>query len=142
MRNPNFTNKDEYLQYRRQWKAEYAALSQRIRESRWATKEFQRAYSKIYSEYGDPYQLKKKIQIGDTYIDCTGWKGFHDLLDRELAGNERYLAILAKHPNEVLWYYTKLRTQAREMLEELKAAKLRAQEQYLAERAQRQAVAA
>lgn len=36
MRNPKFTTKEEYLQYRKDWKEEYKQLSQHIRDFKFA----------------------------------------------------------------------------------------------------------
>ena len=54
MRNAEFKTKEEYLQYRKDWKAEYKELSQTIREKKLLHKENSRIFNKAVLEKGLP----------------------------------------------------------------------------------------
>lgn len=90
-----FETKEEYLQYRMEWKAAYKELSQTIRDFK---------FCNWYESLGE----KRKSPEGDI----------------------RYAALKAKY-NVNWWYVGGLKAKAKAMLQELKEAKLRAQEQYL-----------
>lgn len=112
-----FTNKNEYLAYRANWKAQYATLSETIREKKWMHKEYSRACSKAR-------------------IETEGkWPDYYNKIRAILAANPRYVHLEQKYKNDGRWL-EQLRKQATEMLEELKAAKQEAQRQYLASKNQ------
>ena len=129
MRNKNFNTKEEYLQYRKDWKEKYKELSQTIREYKWMMKEYDRMWNKAWIAHGDPYALSWH----DTRVGGRFWDYFH-LLEKE---NEKYQIIRKRYLQGKKWidYYQK---EATAMLEELKIAKVEAQRQYLESRVQLQ----
>jgi ClpP class serine protease len=126
MTTAKFTNKEEYLQYRREWKAEYKQLSQTIREKKWLHKEFSRMWNKAMIAHGHP----------DTHWNNNIKSGrFWEYLDVMQKENPQYVELKKKYTNDRKWVelYSK---QATQMIEELKEAKLEAQRQYLASKEQ------
>jgi len=111
-----FTNKEEYLAYRAEWKAKYAEISETIREKKWMQKEYSRACNKARKETEGK------------------WPEYYNRIREILKQNPRYIHLEQKYKNDGRWL-EKLRKQATEMLEELKAAKQEAQRQYLAAKA-------
>jgi hypothetical protein len=120
-----FTNKEEYLAYRQMWKAEYKELSNQIRGTVIARKQYQKAWSKAEKEAKIPgldnrYNYQKIYQI-----------------HKEILKNDPIYQKLAKMYNPTNYQYwrypdkEKLRKTAIVMLEELKEAKQEAQRQYL-----------
>lgn len=110
-----FTNKETYLAYRAEWKAKYAALSETIREKKWMQKEYSRACNKAR-------------------LETEGkWPAYYNKIRELLSKNPRYIHLEQKYKNDGRWL-EKLRKEATEMLEELKAAKQEAQRQYLAQK--------
>jgi hypothetical protein len=99
-RNTKFQGKDEYLQYRKQWKHEYAQLSADTRDFKFCRK-----------------SLNTIAKLGQT---------------------DRYNRVKSKHSNQFGFWPEGLafknRHKATAMLEELKAAKIEAQRQYLSAR--------
>lgn len=95
-----FTNKEEYLAYRSNWKAQYKSLSQDIRNAK---------FCQWYCSLGEK---RTTPQLTARYEEIKGYTH---------------------------WSIPTLKFQARNMLEELKLAKVEAQRQYLASK---QAVAA
>lgn len=118
-----FNNHESYLAYRSAWKAQYAEISETIREKKWIRKEYSRACNKAWTE------TKGK------------WPEYYNKIRELLSTNPRYVHLEAKYKNDGRWL-EKLRKQATEMLEELKAAKQEAQRQYLAAKAQKELVTA
>ena len=129
MRNPQFKIKEEYLQYRKDWKTEYKQLSQTIREYKWMQKEYSRMWNKAMIAHGNPYTLSWY----DTRMAGHFWDYFH-LMENE---NKKYQIIKKRYEQGKKWIgvYQKEATQ---MLEELKLAKVEAQRQYLTAKAQLQ----
>lgn len=111
-----FNNKETYLAYRSAWKAEYAKLSQTIREKRWYNKEYQRAQNKA----------RPLTSKGDCYYGRL-WKNTEALLK----DNVRFQELRLKYKEDRKWVelYSK---EATAMLAELAEAKQEAQRQYLA----------
>lgn len=110
MSNNQFKTKEEYLQYRKDWKAEYKQLSEDIREKKWMQKELNRAWNKG-KQWGEVQEI--------------------------LSQNKRYQTLHEKYKNEHyliagLDFYKSLATG---MLEELKEAKQEAQRKYLVAKA-------
>lgn len=116
MRNKNFTTKKEYLQYRKDWKEEYKTLSQNIREH----KLIRRYLSKTANE-------AMKMVGGILSYDNT--KRYFEYINTLNKENEHLQELLKKHKGT---YLGSLRKHAREMLAELKEAKIEANRQYLA----------
>ena len=122
MTTAKFTNKEEYLQYRKDWKEEYKQLSQTIREKKWLYKEYSRMWNKAMIAHGHP----------DTHWDNTiKSRSFWEYLDVMQKENPQYVELNKKYTNDQKWVelYSK---QATQMLNELKEAKQEAQRQYLA----------
>lgn len=114
-----FTNKEEYLQYRKEWKAKYKELSQTIRDSKWLRNTWNRAICKAELEITrpDPNYYKKYLKYRDMLLD----------------ENPKYVELCRKR---ICWYdLPKFQKKATEMLNELKFAKAEAQSQYLAQKA-------
>ena len=118
-----FTNKEEYLQYRKEWKADYKQLSQTIREKKWLHREFNRMWNKAMIAHGHP----------NTHWDNTKSGRFWEYLDVMQKENPQYVELKKKYTNDRkrVELYSK---QATQMIEELKEAKQEAQRQYLASR--------
>ncbi len=111
MRNQNFKTKEEYLQYRKEWKAEYKQLSENIRLLKFAIRLGQRKKSggKELNKYEEDI-IEQAIKIAKPHI--RQW------------GNDFWL-----------WYLITTRetlsVTATCMLGELKASKEEAQRQYI-----------
>lgn len=114
-----FTNKQEYLAYRTQWKSDYKQLSQRIRDYKWMRKHYTRVAAPLLND------------ATLNYITAS------NKINEALNNNERY-SKLFKHYDLKQHYQTfylyGLKTIATQMLLELKEAKIEAQRQYLAEK--------
>ena len=117
MRNLKFTNKEEYLQYRKDWKEEYKQLSETIRDYKWMRKEWSRACNIAQS----------KVKKESNYYDHVG---------EILKQSPRYVHLKEKYKNDRKWL-EQYQTQATEMLTELKLAKQEAQRQYLVAKQQK-----
>lgn len=115
MRNLNFTNKEEYLQYRKDWKLDYLKLNQIIKDKKISIKEFNRSYNKA------------KCILHDTpFQSFTGI--LRDLLDNNL----QLIKVNKIHNNHPGWDSVLiLKKEATEMLKELRQSKCHAQELYL-----------
>lgn len=114
--NITFTNKQEYLQYRKEWKETYKQLSNDIRESKWMRNISQRAYSDGYNQ---TYEYNRVVK----YVEST------------LLENKRYIELYNKHIGKFIWYrlipdIKKMSLKAKNMLDELKLAKIEANRQY------------
>lgn len=114
MRNPKFTTKEEYLQYRKDWKEEYMALSQTISERKW-----------LHSRYCS-IANKANLEVGMSYQNINKYFDYIKMLSEE---DVQYKEIRAKQN----WRISKekLSVTATKMLEELKLAKIEANKQYL-----------
>lgn len=110
-----FTNKEEYLAYRSEWKAGYKELSNIIREKKWMRKEYSRAYNKA----------KRQIGAGRDY-----YSNLWATTDALLSDNKRYAELKQKYKSDKIWL-EKYRAVAKDMNEDLKLAKIEAQRQYL-----------
>lgn len=116
MRNPKFTNKEEYLQYRQDWKKEYMALSQTIHEKKWMRREYAKIAAKALRQVGGGQNEYIKL--------CA-------TIDALIADNEKYAKLNEKYKNDRVWL-EKQRKEAKAMMEELSNAKIEANRQYLA----------
>ena len=118
-----FTNKEEYLAYRSNWKAEYKALSQTIRERKW-----------LHSRYST-IANKANLEVGMDYQNINRYFDYLKLLSDE---DTKYKEIRAKQN----WRISKekLSLTATVMLQELKNAKKEANRQYLEQKQSLQAV--
>lgn len=110
--NIQFTNKDEYLTYRENWRIQYKQLSQTIRDYKfikWAGSLGKKRFTpEIESQYNT---LVKKHNPNNS---SGSW----------------------------IWEIIKLKEKATAMLEERKASKIEAQRQYLVSKAQEQELVA
>lgn len=118
-----FTNKEEYLAYRSNWKAEYKALSQTIRERKW-----------LHSKYST-FANKAKLEVGIDYYNINRYFNYIKMLSDE---DKTYSEIRTKQN----WRISKekLSFTATLMLAELQLAKEEAQRQYLERKQSLQAV--
>jgi hypothetical protein len=118
-----FTNKEEYLAYRSNWKAEYKALSQTIRERKW-----------LHSRYST-IANKANLEVGTDYPNINKYFDYIKMLSDE---DTKYKEIRAKQN----WRISKekLSLTATVMLQELKDAKKEANRQYLEQKQSLQAV--
>lgn len=114
-----FTNKEEYLAYRSNWKAEYKALSQTIRERKW-----------LHSRYST-IANKANLEVGMDYPNINKYFNYIKMISDE---DKTYSEIRAKQN----WRISKekLSFTATLMLAELQLAKEGAQRQYLANKQQ------
>lgn len=126
MRNPKFTTKEEYLKYRKQWKADYKELSQTIRDCRYINKAWGQAYGKA-----------TKV-VSSIFPPPVEWFELHreiTKLQREYFNeNKQAMELFDKYKNKNR-SKEHLRVEAHKMMQELKEAKLEAQRQYLAAKA-------
>lgn len=83
MRNNKFTTKEEYLQYRKEWKAEYKQLSEDIRET------------------------KKEILDLQKHKEYAGALQYHKLCQRKLASDMIKELKLAKAESNRLYWESK-----------------------------------
>jgi hypothetical protein len=109
MNAPAFTNKQEYLAWVTEWKAEYKKLSQAIRDLKWTDKERQRAITKAVRDGIPCYKAEVKDYLTGKAL-------------------ERYQRIMAEHRNT---WRGALSAEATTMLEWRKQSKVEAQRQYL-----------
>lgn len=119
-----FTNKQEYLAYRTQWKLDYKQLSQKIRDYKWMKKQYQRFASPIIAQYNQNYHTLSYTEV---------MKQINDILFT----NEKYTELFKKYELKQyyqVFYMDGLKITATQMLLELKEAKIEAQRQYLAEK--------
>jgi len=126
MKNTEFKTKEEYLQYRNDWKAEYKQLSQTIREKRWLYKEYSRMWNKAYVAHGNPF-----ILTWDMYENGRCNRRFLDYLHLMEKENKQYQILEQKYREDKNWLGVNCK-QATQMLEELKEAKQKAWRQYKA----------
>jgi hypothetical protein len=118
MRNPKFTTKEEYLQYRKDWKEEYMELTQIIRDH------------KLIRRYCSQ-DCNKAIQMIGGKIEYHNINSYFRYVDKMHKENEKLQALLLKYKgcSKYLWSYRK---DAKFMMEELANAKIEANNQYLA----------
>lgn len=118
-----FNNKEEYLAYRKMWKAEYKELTQTIRNVKRARTLYQRAWAKAYRECHEPGMYRNFIKT---------W----NLTKEYLKDNQEYQELNKRFnpSNSQRWTYPdreRLKSIATQMLEDLKGAKIEAQRQYM-----------
>lgn len=123
MRNINFTTKEEYLQYRKDWKEEYKNLTGQIRFQRKLQKSYNKMMSKATLECGP------KIR-GNWNNEIARNKRLKELISLNKEWNELYNKYGTSPYYENLFFKNDSLL-AREMLEELKVAKQKSHEQYL-----------
>ena len=123
MRNNQFKTKEEYLQYRKDWKAEYKLISQAIRDKKWLRKEYCRAFNQTMNLHGHPWNGVYNESQRDAFVED---------LNHDLKENKRYQELKDKWKDCLESY----REDATAMLEELKLAKQEARRQYLASKEQ------
>ncbi len=104
-----FTTREEYLAFRAEWKAEYKALSQEIRDIKFALHS--------YWPIAEPEKFKKAEEIRDRY----NYEAFDYTLNKKRMYRQDLNVVR-------LWR----RIRAHTMLEELACARILAQTQYLA----------
>jgi hypothetical protein len=108
-RNNKFTTKDEYLAYRAEWKADYKRLSVDIRNAKLSSKDGAR----------NPLTYKRDEK------GVGSWVHSKPVTEQEAARSDAW-KVAKEH-----WGSWCLSPIATAMLEELKQAKLEAQQQYL-----------
>lgn len=118
-----FNNKEEYLAYRKMWKAEYKELTRTIRDAKRCKLLFQQATSKANRDSYVPGQYRN-------------YSKFHNLTKENLEQDVEYQELKKKYnvTNYQYWMYPNhetLKGVARRMLEDLKGAKVEAQRQYM-----------
>lgn len=118
-----FNNKEEYLAYRKMWKAEYKELTRTIRDAKRCKLLFQQATSKANRDSHVPGKFRSYAK-------------FYNLTKENLENDVEYQELKKKYntSNYQYWMYPdreKLRGVATQMLEDLKGAKIEAQRQYL-----------
>jgi hypothetical protein len=118
MRNPKFKTKEEYLQYRKDWKEEYMALSQTIRDHK--------LIHKYYAQGAN-----QAIQMVGGKIDNSNINAYFRYVDQMHKENQKLQTLLLKYKN-CRKYLSGYRKEARLMMEELDNAKIEANKQYLA----------
>lgn len=119
MRNPEFTSKEEYIQYRKDWKNEYMTLSQNIRDY------------KLIRRYSTQ-ACNKAIQMVGGMLSYDNTSRYFKYVDENRKENIKLQTLLKKYNN-----VNKLMVESKKatlMLEELKQAKLKANSQYLKSR--------
>ena len=116
MRNTEFKTKEEYLQYKKDWKSEYKELSQTIREKKILHKKNSRIFNKAVSEKG----------WGDGL-----WRMVEFFTEDKKKTDPKYKELVEKYKDDRRWVEN-LSSEATMMLEELKESKMEAQRQYLA----------
>ena len=116
-----FNNKETYLAYRSEWKAEYEQLSQQIRDFKWLQKEYCRAFNASVITHGHPWNgVFNQGQCQRFYAD----------LNLNLEKNKRYQTLVSQY--KTTCFCTQgLKKRATAMLNELKLAKQESQRQYL-----------
>jgi hypothetical protein len=120
MRNAEFKTKEEYLQYKKDWKAEYKELSLTIREKKILRKENSRIFNKGVSEKGSPGWENPGL-----------WRLIEFLTEEKKKSDPKYKELTEKYKDDRRWLED-LSCDATLMLEELKESKREAQRQYLA----------
>lgn len=124
-----FTNKQEYLAYRSEWKARYKEVSQSIRDMKFVRK--------IHAQIFTKSEKKVNEQGAKQNYYRELWDIQEGLLKELRESDTRYKAIFEKHKDKngiIRWYslVDEFRKEATQMLEELKLAKVEANRQYLA----------
>lgn len=118
MRNPTFTTKEEYIQYRKDWKEDYMVLSQIIRDHKLIRRYCGQAQGKAVQMIdGDPF----------TYDNISKYFRYIDQNKKE---NEHLQSLLQKYNTKKALY--QYRIEAAEMMNELEQSKLNSKEQYIA----------
>ena len=126
--NTTFTNKQEYLTYRSEWKARYKEVSQSIRDMKYIRTVYAQTCSRAEKV------LDKNGVKSNRYSEL--WQLQSTMLKELPEKNPHYGKLFEKYKDKngnVPWYYKidEFREDARKMLEELKLAKIEANRQYL-----------
>lgn len=117
MRNSKFTTKEEYLQYRKNWKEEYMALTQVIRDH------------KLIQRYCSQ-DCNKAIQMVGGKLDYSNISAYFRYVEQMHKENEKLQTLLLKYKGSRK-YLLNYRKEAKFMMEELANAKIEANRQYL-----------
>lgn len=118
MRNPKFTTKEEYLQYRKDWKKEYMVLSQMIRD-----------YKTIRNLRNK--ECNKAMQMIGGMLNYDNVNKYFKYVEQNIKENFYLQSLIDKYKGKKTWL-EKQRKEANKMMEELKDAKIEANRQYLA----------
>lgn len=119
--NNQFTNKEEYLTYRSDWKVEYKALSQTIRDVKLMWRYTSQACNKAIQMVGGSI----------TYDNVNKYFRYAEEMVKE---DVRIKNLYEKYNNDKKWIRktrNEYKKEATLMLEELKLAKIEANRQYL-----------
>lgn len=128
--NNQFTNKEEYLTYRSDWKVEYKALSQTIRDVKLMWRYTSQACNKAIQMVGGSI----------TYDNVNKYFRYAEEMVKE---DVRIKNLYEKYNNDKKWIRktrNEYKKEATLMLEELKLAKIEANRQYLERKQSLQAV--
>lgn len=118
MRNPKFTTKEEYLQYRKDWKEEYIALSQTIRDHKTIRNLRNKACGKA-------------MQMIGGILSYDNVNKYFRYTEQNLKEDIQLQSLMGKYKDVKTWLETQ-RTEASLMMEELTNAKIEANKQYIA----------
>ena len=114
-------NKEEYLAYRSNWKAEYKKLSQTIRNLR--------TMAKIESQACN--QARKELGINSIHGSTRfKWHEYFKQIENILSTNDKYKELKLKVDDEKSYFINKYKQKATLMLAELKESKIESQIQY------------
>lgn len=119
MRNNKFKTKEEYLQYRKDWKDQYKLLSQIIKDKKWLRNRSNNAWSKAWIECN-----------GKTDGKSETWSARYEYYKNYLNYDVTYKELSDKYKNDRC--IESYQIEVRLMLSELKDAKVEANRQYLA----------
>lgn len=117
MRNPKFTTKEEYLQYRKDWKEEYMTLSQMIRDYKTIRNLRNKACGKAMQMIGGVLSYDNV----NKYFRCA---------EQNIKEDAYLQSLIEKYKDKKTWL-EKQRKEAKEMMQELTDAKIEANKQYL-----------
>lgn len=120
MRNNKFTNKEEYLQYRKDWKETYKKLSFDIKYTKYVYRLLQSKF------YGNKELTEKQVTDINKFV-TTRLSKIDYIEDDRIKDLSYYNRFPILYVTRSIW---KLKLVASGMLNELKLAKLEASEQY------------
>lgn len=118
MRNTKFTTKEEYIQYRKDWKEEYMTLSQTIRDY------------KLIRALRNRSCGKAMQMIGGTLTYDNVNKYFR-YAEQNIKEDTQLQSLLEKYKNSKKTLLELLQKDARTMMDELTNAKIESNKQYL-----------
>lgn len=118
MRNTKFTTKEEYIQYRKDWKEEYMTLSQTIRDYKLIRALRNRSCGKAMQMIGGTLTYDNV----NNYFRCA---------EQNIKEDTQLQSLLEKYKNSKKTLLELLQKDARTMMDELTNAKIESNKQYL-----------